>query len=72
MYKKPETLKIVLKKPNEEPEVIDIKNTLEAISFTLLPLILIIEIPPFPIAVDMATIFFSFSIPKLYHKKIRC
>ena len=30
MYKKPETLKIVLKKPNEEPEVIDIKNTLEA------------------------------------------
>lgn len=30
MYKKPETLKIVLKKPNEAPEVIDIKNTLKA------------------------------------------
>lgn len=30
MYKKPETLKIVLKKPNEAPEVMDIKNTLEA------------------------------------------
>lgn len=30
MYKKPETLKIVLKKPNEEPEVIDIQNTLKA------------------------------------------
>ena len=30
MYKKPETLKIVVKKPNEAPEVMDIKNTLEA------------------------------------------
>ena len=30
MYKKPETLKIVLKKPNEAPEVMDIKNTLKA------------------------------------------
>lgn len=30
MYKKPETLKIVLKKPNEAPEVMDIKNTLNA------------------------------------------
>ena len=30
MYKKPETLKIVLKKPNEAPEVMDIENTLKA------------------------------------------
>ena len=30
MYKKLETLKIVLKKPNEAPEVMDIKNTLNA------------------------------------------
>ena len=30
MYKKPETLKIVLKKPNEAPEVMDIQNTLKA------------------------------------------
>ena len=30
MYKKPEILKIVLKKPNEAPEVMDIKNTLKA------------------------------------------
>lgn len=30
MYKKPETLKIILKKPNEAPEVMDIENTLKA------------------------------------------
>ena len=29
MYKKPETLKVVLKKVNEAPEVMDIENTLE-------------------------------------------
>ena len=30
MYKKPETLKIILKKVGEEPEVMNIENTLEA------------------------------------------
>ena len=30
MYKKPETLKIILKKPNEAPEVMDIENNLKA------------------------------------------